>query len=417
MDSGAKLVAYVVINLLCVSTLFSVLLAATRAHQLQAVSESNSTEATLRNLVVTSNYEYDYAPSLIESTSEIEILTPKLPGDERKDDWVWSFTLSWSNILYSVFSLIGIVGNVLVLLALMKHKSSHHPPDIFIGALAFADLLTSIFILPVPRARSVPATVLGDMYCSIVHSRYPMWVCIHASIYTLTGMSLERFMAVVYPLRLHRRLTSKHVFVYLAVIWTLCVPSCFQFLSVRATNNICRDVKPPEQKKIIVFYLFMIRVGVPALTMIITQGLTAISLHRQSREMREARFVKGGTKPSFHVTARNRVVKMTFIVVLIYMFTVGPNMLATLIAVMTETHSSYLFSPLHYSLTYATFINSCANPVIYAARYPKFRVAIREIFSFRLEEKGGPLFAQTIETSQTSSNTGSEIKSNPKDKP
>ncbi|XP_071495362.1 tachykinin-like peptides receptor 86C [Diadema antillarum] len=268
---------------------------------------------------------YDYIQSAMESTEESLNLPSELPADTLKGHWVWSFEWSWTNILYTVFSFVGIVGNMLVLLALLKHSSTRHAPDIFIGALAFADLLTSIFILPVPRARSVPDSGLGSAYCSFIFTRYPMWVCIHASIYTLTGMSLERFMAVVYPLRVHRRLTRRHVFIYLAVVWVLCFPSCFHFLSIRVINNVCRNAKTPDGKKITAFYPFLFRVGIPSLTMIITQGLTAMSLHRQSREMSGSRFGKGGTQPSIHIMARNRVVKLTFIVVLIYIFTVGPN--------------------------------------------------------------------------------------------
>ncbi|XP_071507791.1 galanin receptor 2a-like [Diadema antillarum] len=247
--------------------------------------------------------EYDFYDYLAQSTNET-LLVEEVLIDDRKTPWVWSFRWSWSNVLSVVFSFIGIVGNVLVLLALMKRNSSRHAPDTFIGALALADLLTSIFVMPIPTAISVPDSALGNFYCSIVFTFYPMWTCIHASIYTLTGMSIERFLAVVYPLRLHRRLNRGHVFVYLIAVWILCIPSSFQFFYVRVTNNVCRDTKPLDTKKIIVVYLFLFRFGIPALTMTITQGLTAISLHRQSREMRGTRFEKGGTTPSFHNTAQ-----------------------------------------------------------------------------------------------------------------
>ena len=76
---------------------------------------------------------------------------------------------------------------------------------------------------------------------------------------------------------------------------------------------------------------------------------------------------------------RNRVLKMMLIVILIYLVCWTPNQIAYLGYNIGWVPESYLNSPVHSMLTFLGFYNSCANPIIYAARYPEFREALKEM--------------------------------------
>ncbi|XP_072165884.1 allatostatin-A receptor-like [Diadema setosum] len=316
---------------------------------------------------------------------------------DSEAEWSWSYKWAWSNIVQLSFAVLGIVGNLLVILALLKQKATKHSTDIFIGALAVSDFLTSIFIIPIPVASAVPNTVLGEAYCKMIFTRYFMWSCIHASAYTLTGMSVERFIAVVFPLHWKLIATRRNVQIYLFIVAIGSVLSCAAFLRCNSVGNVCACTHTLPLLLMLSCIAFLIRVGIPVTLMVLTQFLVIISLHRQSRKsVAAARNVGNDSVPSFHKVARNRVVRLTFIIVMVYILTVSPSQITAVVLTLSGNVLSYYFSPLYYVLTFAVFINSCANPLIYAAQYPKFRLAIRHLFRFRSSSQEASLFSSQI---------------------
>ncbi|XP_071476359.1 allatostatin-A receptor-like [Diadema antillarum] len=301
-----------------------------------------------------------------------------------QEGWTWQYGWSVAVGLQFFFSGLGIVGNGLVVIALAQHRTISNSIDTFVGALAVADLSTSVFMIPTPTAIYVPRTVLGALYCKVIFTNYLMWVCAHSSAYILTGMSAERLIAVVYPLHFKRVLTRRNVRLFLLTVWLFSIPSAlFSVEAYEVSDNKCKmSRKSPVVLIATPVYICFLRLFIPAFVMIVTQIITAVSLNRQSRREpgQMARAVAHRqAKRSFHVEARNSVVKLTFIIVVIYILTIGPNQLSLLISTLRGELLPFLFSPIHDALTLLTFINSCANPLIYAARYPKFRAAIKSL--------------------------------------
>ncbi|XP_041477682.1 uncharacterized protein LOC121425627 [Lytechinus variegatus] len=90
--------------------------------------------------------------------------------------WVWSFSWSWLTILQFSISLIGILGNLLVVIVMTVRRSTSNSTDILIAALAVSDLLTSISNIPVPRALQVPDNIFGALYCRIIFTSSLSWL-------------------------------------------------------------------------------------------------------------------------------------------------------------------------------------------------------------------------------------------------
>ncbi|XP_071505982.1 melatonin receptor type 1A-like [Diadema antillarum] len=320
--------------------------------------------------------------------------------------WTWRIVWSWTNLLQLLLTVVGIVGNLLVIFALLGRKAARYSTDIFIGALAVADFLTSVFMIPIPVAGRVPDTLAGNVYCKLVFSSYLMWLFVTASAFILTGMSVERFVAVVCPLHFHQIFTKRRVYFYLASVSVCAVFANYCFTAtVRVIGNRCVDTKTHTLRIYLTIYLFVLRMGVPVLTMLVTQIGTAISLHRQSRELQAV--LSAGTgkdnTPSFHVKARNRMVQMTATVVIVFMLSLGPNHVIIMISAVKGTLDDYLFSPFYYAIVFLTLLNSCVNPFIYAARYPRFRKAIRGIFTAGLSGKRAPVFDHGVGHSHSDS--------------
>nr|XP_054766130.1 gastrin/cholecystokinin type B receptor-like [Lytechinus pictus] len=305
--------------------------------------------------------------------------------------WVWSFSWSLLTILQLTISLIGILGNLLVVVVMAVRRSTSNSTDILIAALAVSDLLTSISNIPVPRALQVPDNIFGALYCRIIFTSILSWVCIISSSYILVGASFERLAAVAYPLRYKNVFSIRRAYVIITVSWLFACVSCCPYLlaliwDFKAVHLIyCIPTDPGYSllKRVIILINFTIRLVIPVVLMMVSQTAMAIILHQKSRRA----MTRNSRKP-YHIVARNRVIKMMLVVVIIFILCWAPNQIAHVVVPFRGTSNAFFATNGRQILTVFTFINSSINPFIYAAHYPNFRSAIRDVFSGRNEQDG-----------------------------
>ncbi|XP_071498346.1 allatostatin-A receptor-like [Diadema antillarum] len=319
--------------------------------------------------------------------------------------WQWiPISWTWNLVVQLISAIVGIVGNLLVIVVLFQRRAKSRSMDTLIGGLAVADFLTSVFIIPIPRASFVPKTLQGEVYCRFVATYILLWNCITASSYLLMAISVERYLAVVFPFQFNRYVTRHRVSIFIAVVWLLSFLSgvhAFIVYGVSELTHNCVEIYLSRRARILIaYYWFCLRLVIPCFTMIITQLLIARQLNKQAAFFNDAantHAMDGGKQtPSFHIVARNRVIKMMFIVILIYIICWSPNQIAYLGYNLGWVPLSFLNSPLQQVLTVLGFFNSCANPVIYAARYPEFRAALGDMFTCT-SPTDTPLFEKAVE--------------------
>ena len=126
----------------------------------------------------------------------------------------------WRYVVQLFLAIIGILGNSLVIHIFRVNKQlKGKPTNVFIVALAVADLITSIAIIPIPELSRVPQKTSGSFYCKVVFSSNVMWISIVASIGTLTTLSVGRYIAVRYPSRYKHIFSQKNMVIIIACIW------------------------------------------------------------------------------------------------------------------------------------------------------------------------------------------------------
>eukprot|EP00057_Strongylocentrotus_purpuratus_P002120 XP_003723883.1 PREDICTED: trace amine-associated receptor 6-like [Strongylocentrotus purpuratus] len=301
---------------------------------------------------------------------------------------------SWVLILELLSAIVGIVGNFLVIVVLFQRRRLSRSTDTLIGGLACADFLTSVFLVPIPWPAYIPKTWLGEVYCRLVFTQSLLWSSITASTYLLMSISVERYIAVIFPLHFKRLITRRRVSIFIVIIWFLSVfSSVFVFIVYGvddATNQCTEQYTFANAQTIIAYYWFCLRLAVPCLTMLVSQILIARNLSQQSRSFKDITHA-GNKASSVHIVARNRVLKLMLTVIIIYIVCWTPNQIAYLGYNLGWVPQSYLNSSLHRMLTVLGFYNSCANPIIYVARYPEFRSALKDMFTCK-SAKNAPLF-------------------------
>ncbi|XP_028318077.1 alpha-1A adrenergic receptor-like [Gouania willdenowi] len=119
-----------------------------------------------------------------------------------------------------VFMVFGVLGNILVILAVVFHRHWRSVTHYFIANLAAADLLLSSAVLPFSAASEARGHwVFGRPFCSVWAALDVL--CCTASILSLSVISIDRYLAVSYPLRYPAMVTGRRGLTAVAVLWVV----------------------------------------------------------------------------------------------------------------------------------------------------------------------------------------------------
>ncbi|XP_071483213.1 uncharacterized protein [Diadema antillarum] len=133
--------------------------------------------------------------------------------------------ISWPirNIILGTFIPIfplTIGGNCLVICVIFRNRSMRTVTNFFLANLAVADLMVALFcIIPQMMWFVMPTWPLGAVICKL--HKYMLGVTTTASIFILMAISGERFVAIIYPLRIRHVLTIKRLSCILCFLWIL----------------------------------------------------------------------------------------------------------------------------------------------------------------------------------------------------
>ncbi|XP_071495027.1 allatostatin-A receptor-like [Diadema antillarum] len=302
-------------------------------------------------------------------------------------DWMWQ-PITWSlRIEIQAFlSVLGIGGNALVMAVLLRRGLKRSSADTLVGNLAAADFLTSVFIFPIPVAVRVPKTASAEMYCRFIFTSFFLWVSILSSIFTLTAASLERYAAVVHPIRWSRYKRRQQVILGLVFIWFAATALPFELLlsnGVGKASSSCQVEHATYAGQIVLaLATFIFSFLIPASTMLITQLLAARTLYVQSKRFTGTCEHGDHSTASFrHLVAMNRILGMLLIVIIIYILSWGPNETAFFLYNLHVLEPSFLYGPVDRVLTVLALFISCANPIVYLVWNAQFRAALVKFFT------------------------------------
>ncbi|XP_030846606.1 delta-type opioid receptor-like [Strongylocentrotus purpuratus] len=306
-------------------------------------------------------------------------------SDATAVPWVWlPMEWTWWVIAQLVSAILGICGNLLVMLVLFNKDRVRRSTDTLIGALAFADFLTSVFFIPHPRIATLPSdTWLAQFYCRIIHTSQIKWVAAVASVFTLTAISLERYLAIAHPLFFLRNVNPARTSMCIFIIWVAAfATNSYQVVVGHAAGNACVVMFPSQSARFAIgLSVFIVKFFLPMMVMILAQIMTAVFLHRQSLQFQEGNSINGRSNANMnHIVAKKRVIHMLFLVTTVFVVCWGPNQIFFLMFNLRVLDISYLNGLVHRSLGVLAFANSWANVFIYTIRYPQFRLAMCDMF-------------------------------------
>ena len=306
-------------------------------------------------------------------------------SDATAVPWVWlPMEWSWWVIVQLFAAILGICGNLLVILVLFNERRARRSTDTLIGALAFADFLTSVSFIPHPHIATLPSdTWLAQVYCRIIHTSLIMWVDVVASVFTLTAITLERYFAIAHPFFFLRNVNPARTSMCIFMIWVAAIATN-SYLAVEgyvAGNTFVVMFASQSAQFVIGISVFIVEFVLPVIVMILAQIMTAVFLYRQSLQFQEGNSNNDRSNAYMnHIVARKRVIQMLFLVTTVFVLCWGPAQIFYLMLNLRLLDISHLHGLLHRSLVVLAFANSFANIFIYTIRYPQFRQAMCDMF-------------------------------------
>ncbi|KAK2819852.1 hypothetical protein Q7C36_021498 [Tachysurus vachellii] len=121
-------------------------------------------------------------------------------------------------IILSVCFVVGTPGNLLVVWTIMRHVRHRSHTLLLIMHLAVADLLVLV-TLPLWIYSLSWSWVFGEVACKAM--AYVIYTCMYASVFLITIMSVERYLAVRYPFKMMHWKNSDAMRLILVGDWTL----------------------------------------------------------------------------------------------------------------------------------------------------------------------------------------------------
>ncbi|KAJ3593710.1 hypothetical protein NHX12_006044 [Muraenolepis orangiensis] len=288
----------------------------------------------------------------------------------------------------SSVALLTVALNLLVVISISHFRQLHTPTNLLLLSLATCDLLVGLLVMPVETVRITDSCWrMGPYVCSL--ATLVAFVLTSASVGNVVLISVDRYVAICYPLRYHAVVTQRRTAACVALCWlssvvyngailddhlarsarlTACRGECVVVIdSTRGAADLVFTFIGPCTV-IPVLYLRVLAVAVAQ----------ARAARTQTFAMSTAQAGAGADRKSERKAART-----LGILIVVFLACFCPYYYPVL-AEEYSTHSDALWS----IMSWMVYVNSTLNPLIYALFYPWFRRAIRVIVTLRILEEG-----------------------------
>ncbi|XP_078036416.1 RYamide receptor-like [Augochlora pura] len=121
-------------------------------------------------------------------------------------------------MLYVPVMVVAVTANVLVIAVVFKYHCMRSITNYFVVNLSVADLLVTTICMPmaVSQAISIDWTH-GELMCKL--SSYLQGVAVAASVFTITAMSIDRYLAIRSPIAFRRVFNRKSTVLVIVALW------------------------------------------------------------------------------------------------------------------------------------------------------------------------------------------------------
>ena len=263
-----------------------------------------------------------------------------------------------------LLALVTTVANTLVLWALRKNASLHLPSKLLLGNLVLTDLGVGIAAQPMFVAFLV-AKVKGFSGTCFIYASFGISVSIPAcvSLLTVTSISLDRYIALYFHLRYRNIVTTKRVFLVLAVIWL--------FAGIYASLLLWKPMLWDY------FGFTVIAISFIVCTLFYSMIYRGLRHQHGNQVTGEAQLqTQQQASNPLHVARYRRSTSNMLWIYGTFVLCYLPY-ISTTTAELLVGHNALIQCISEFAIT-VVFFNSCSNPFVYCYRLPEIRTSVLE---------------------------------------
>ncbi|XP_072277271.1 galanin receptor 2b-like isoform X2 [Pyxicephalus adspersus] len=300
-------------------------------------------------------------------------------------------------VVFSLIFALGTVGNGLVLVVLLRNvQTKYNTTNLFILNLGVADLCFILLCVPFQATiYTLDGWLFGAFLCKAVH--FAIYLSMYASSFTLAAVSVDRYLAIRYPLKSRDLRTSRNALTAIAVIWALSILFAGPYLSyyhIILYNQvpICIPTWEDSKRKIMDVSTFVFGYLLPVLILGLSYARTICFLWTSVDPVKAV---------SESRKAKHKVTKMIIIVAVLFCICWLPHHLVILcfwFGHFPFNRATYAFRLVSHCMSYA---NSCLNPIVYALISKHFRKRFKQVFTCMLTQKPARNKVHAVQTANT----------------
>ncbi|KAJ7381930.1 hypothetical protein OS493_038234, partial [Desmophyllum pertusum] len=327
-------------------------------------------------------------------------MSSQLPGNAET---------SGKTVLYSITMLVALTGNLLLILIMKRKPETRSLTGFLIVNMAVADLLVTFVVMPVSMAylytggKWLLSGNLGQVTCISVYFGYH--VTLAASILSLSIMSVDRYLAVVYPFSgfpTFRRAKVLTVVIWLSsMIFSIPIAVVWRAIDYGPGGTYCTPVfKNLGEFGMPVYYtyLFLLMYLIPLLVISSLYTLVGLAIWRRN--------VPAGAEQRNEMIKRKVVRTLVIITAVFALCWLPTQCYHFILAFYTGVHDK-LPPYVMFLCFWSGHANSAVNPWLYMMLTEKFRKVLRNLLHRGPVEPSLQLgTSRTITTKGSNSETG-----------
>ncbi|XP_066469034.1 neuromedin-U receptor 2 [Tiliqua scincoides] len=293
--------------------------------------------------------------------------------------------------VYALIFIVGVPGNLLVCLVILKHRNMRIPINYYLFSLAVSDLLVLLFGMPfeVYEMWSNYPFLFGLVGCYFKTALFET-VCF-ASILSVTTVSAERYVAILHPFQAKMKSTRRRALRTIIALWLLSVLFSLPNTSIHGIvlqyfpnhtevpgSATCTVVKPMWIYNWIIQLTSLLFYVLPVSVISVLYCLMGLKLKRDRALVADKMGV------NIQKASGKSITKMLFTLVIIFAICWAPfhadRLFYSFVVNWTEPLAN-TFNLLHVVSGVFFYLSSAVNPIIYNLLSRRFRMAFLSVLS------------------------------------
>lgn len=296
-------------------------------------------------------------------------------------------------LVYAFTLLAGIVGNLIVCIVIVRNSSMHTATNYYLFNLAVSDMVYLLFGLPFEILlfwHQYPWQ-FGLPFCKL--QKLIAEACSYVSVLTIVAFSMERFLAICYPLHSYAMIGLKRAIRIIASIWLIGLLCASPFAYYRTINYIlyppftgdemvesglCATLMPPSglyETSTIVFF------AIPMLIIFVLYAQMATEIRSRSKHsVTKELGIRSNSMNTKQSKSRRAIIKMLAVVVVTFFLSWAPFWAQRIHFLYGKRWNNFeLINNYLFKISGFFYYFSCTiNPIIYNMMSHRYRVAFRE---------------------------------------